>query len=50
VLSHNSRSGRSPVKAGSAVLPRVKGRQLVAGRGGRSITRGGSVSSRRGKK
>ena len=50
VFSQNSQSGRSPLKAGTAVLPRVKGRQPGAGRGGRSITRGGSVSGRRGKK
>jgi len=50
VFSQNSQSGRSPVKGGSAVLPRVKGRQLQAGRAGRTVTRGGGVSGKRGKK
>ena len=50
VFSQNSESGRSPLKAGNAVLPRVKGRQLQAGRSGRGITRGGGVGGKRGKK
>jgi hypothetical protein len=47
VISQNSDTDRSPLKNGSTVLPRVKGRALQAGRNGRSITR---VNSKRGKK
>jgi hypothetical protein len=51
VFSNKSELERSvsPVKKGVGVLPRGKGK-LQSGRGVRSVTRGASVSSKRGKR